>query len=236
MPGTFSRPASAQPSTQSTPVAAHKPGRGSGGAARFPDPIRLSGGRPLPPTTRERLESSFGRPLDHVRVHTDATAASLAEAHAADAVTTGGSIAFATSRFQPETAAGLSLLAHEVAHVVQQGATPGPATAHPRKRSGGLIEPGVAAAERAADHAAARVVRGELAGLEPGGLAWTTRDRLLRRARAGSSLLGETDAGYPAAAEPADLADDSPWPLAELAAEPAVGRAAEWEVTAGVYE
>jgi hypothetical protein len=80
-----------------------------------------SPGRPLDTETRTDFERRFGHDFSGVRVHTDAGAAASAELVRADAYTSVRDIVFAPGRFAPATAAGRRLLAHELAHVVQQG-------------------------------------------------------------------------------------------------------------------
>ena len=81
-------------------------------------------GQPLPFDTRAGFERRFGRDLGGVRVHTDAHAQALADAVHARAFTTGNHVTFAAGEFAPENHAGERLLAHELTHVVQQGAAP----------------------------------------------------------------------------------------------------------------
>jgi Domain of unknown function (DUF4157) len=70
------------------------------------------------------METRFGRDFSGVRVHTGTDAgASAAELRAA-AYTAGSSIVFRQGRYAPRTAAGKDLLAHELAHVVQQRQAP----------------------------------------------------------------------------------------------------------------
>jgi hypothetical protein len=83
-----------------------------------------SGGRPLDRTTRAFMEPRFGHDFSRVRVHTDARAAESAGAVRAAAYTVGSDIAFASGRYRPETIAGRRLLAHELAHVLQQRGAP----------------------------------------------------------------------------------------------------------------
>jgi hypothetical protein len=78
-------------------------------------------GRPLDARTRRAMEARFGRDFSAVRIHDDARAAQTAEGIDAAAFTVGGDIAFAGGRFDPNSAAGRRLLAHELTHVVQQG-------------------------------------------------------------------------------------------------------------------
>jgi hypothetical protein len=83
---------------------------------------RESGGMPLDPATRSFFESRLGRGLDTVRVHTDAEAARLAADLGAQAFTRGAHIYFAEGRYDPGSRGGKRLLAHELVHVLQQGA------------------------------------------------------------------------------------------------------------------
>jgi phage-related protein len=82
-----------------------------------------SGGAPLPEETRGRMERGFGADFSGVRVHTGAEAAQLNQGLQAQAFTRGNHIYFAAGRYEPESSAGRHLVAHELAHVVQQGAT-----------------------------------------------------------------------------------------------------------------
>ena len=61
------------------------------------------------------------RILGRVRVHTDEVAAASAQAVGAQAYTVGNDIVFGAGQYSPGTAAGDHLLAHELAHVGQQG-------------------------------------------------------------------------------------------------------------------
>jgi hypothetical protein len=79
-------------------------------------------GRPLERGLRQNMESRFGRDFSHVRVHTGATAEQSAKDVNANAYTVGDNVVFASGRFKPDTYEGGRLLAHELAHVVQQTA------------------------------------------------------------------------------------------------------------------
>jgi hypothetical protein len=83
------------------------------------------GGQPIDARTRAFMEPRFGFDFRHVRIHTDAAAANAARSINAKAYTLGDSIAFGAGRYLPHTSEGRQLLAHELAHVVQQGATSG---------------------------------------------------------------------------------------------------------------
>jgi Domain of unknown function (DUF4157) len=82
---------------------------------------QLGTGRPLPGGVRSRMESAFGLSFSQVRIHTDSGAASLSDQLNARAFTVGEHVAFGPREYQPGTLAGDALLAHELAHVVQQG-------------------------------------------------------------------------------------------------------------------
>lgn len=77
-------------------------------------------GQPLDSATRSYMEARFGRDFSAVRIHTDSRAATSADAVAAFAYTAGEHIVFAAQRYSPHTPQGRHLLAHELAHVVQQ--------------------------------------------------------------------------------------------------------------------
>ncbi len=81
---------------------------------------QLGGGQPLAGSVRTQMESAYGVDLSGVRLHTDATAAGLADRLNAHAFTIGRDIAFAPGAYQPGTPVGDAILAHELAHVVQQ--------------------------------------------------------------------------------------------------------------------
>lgn len=82
-------------------------------------------GRPLDPATREVVEERMGHAFGQVRVHTGRAAARAAEGIRAHAFTVGNDIYFNEGRYAPTAAPGLRLLAHELAHVVQQSASGG---------------------------------------------------------------------------------------------------------------
>jgi hypothetical protein len=99
---------------------------GPAGAARTEVPglvhdVVSSPGRPLDVGERAFFEPRFGHDFSAVRIHTDATAAASARAVGALAYTVGRDIAFDAGRYAPGRATGRTLLAHELAHVVQQG-------------------------------------------------------------------------------------------------------------------
>ena len=83
--------------------------------------VLRTSGQPLDAGTRARMESRLGVDLSRVRIHADAQAARSAEAVDARAYTVGDDVVFASGEYSPRTADGQRLLAHELAHVVQQG-------------------------------------------------------------------------------------------------------------------
>jgi hypothetical protein len=80
-----------------------------------------SPGAPLDAETRAFFEPRFGYDFGGVRVHTDGAAAESARELNARAYTVGSHIAFMRGGYEPDSAEGRRLLAHELTHVVQQG-------------------------------------------------------------------------------------------------------------------
>lgn len=78
-------------------------------------------GVPLPKDVRERMEEGFGQDFGAVRVHTGGAAAETARELSAHAYTIGNDVVFGDGKFNPNSAEGEHLLAHELTHVVQQG-------------------------------------------------------------------------------------------------------------------
>ena len=79
-----------------------------------------SPGQPLDSRTRAFFEPRLGHDLSSVRVHTDQMATKSADNVSALAYTIGNNIIFAAGHYAPGTQGGRRLLAHELAHVVQQ--------------------------------------------------------------------------------------------------------------------
>jgi len=113
-----------------------------------------SPGQPLPEDVRRELERLIGADLSRVRVHTGEESNRAAEAVHARAFAIGQDIHFAKAQYQPTQPEGKKLLAHEVAHTVQQSEA---APARPSTLD--VSKPGDAA-EREADRAADAVVGG----------------------------------------------------------------------------
>jgi hypothetical protein len=79
-------------------------------------------GQPLDPATQAFMESRFGHDFGRVRVHTGTKASDSALAVDALAYTVGRNVVFREGYYRPETEQGRKILAHELTHVVQQGA------------------------------------------------------------------------------------------------------------------
>ncbi len=82
----------------------------------------LHQGSPLPATQRQFYEQRMGRDFSNVRIHTNESASATAKAIGARAFTYKNHLVFAKGEYQPLTQKGKHLLAHELTHVIQQGA------------------------------------------------------------------------------------------------------------------
>lgn len=145
-----------------TPAGAPAAERGNGKSARrappdyglpIADAFRAPG-QSLPVGLQARFGASFGSDFADVRIHHDSGAASAAASLGAHAFTAGDHIAFDAESWTPGTPAGDRLIAHELAHVVQQRR--GPAAVQAR---GPVSSPGDPA-EQEADAAADLALRG----------------------------------------------------------------------------
>jgi outer membrane protein OmpA-like peptidoglycan-associated protein len=108
------------------PTATSPSGMDRGGGSSI---VREQGaGQALAPAVRAPFERHFGLDFSKIRIHTDGRAAVSARALHARAYTQGGNIVFGAGQFRPHSGEGRRLLAHELAHVVQQSAgRPAPA-------------------------------------------------------------------------------------------------------------
>lgn len=77
-------------------------------------------GAGLAAQTRAFMEPRFGADFSGVRIHNDTQSDTLNRSISARAFTTGNDIFFRGGEYQPSSAAGQRLLAHELTHVVQQ--------------------------------------------------------------------------------------------------------------------
>jgi outer membrane protein OmpA-like peptidoglycan-associated protein len=117
-------------------------------ANEAPDTVReilRSPGQPLDASSRAYFEPRFGHDFSGVRVHTGAAAERSARDVNAQAYAAGFHIVFGASRFAPGTDEGRRLIAHELAHVVQQGGFGRaglPARSSSRPAVAGEVQPG----------------------------------------------------------------------------------------------
>lgn len=86
---------------------------------------RRGAGMPLPARVRAEMEPAFGSDLSDVRLHTDSAAHELSESVQARAFTVGSDIFFKQGNYDTTSRGGRKLLAHELAHVVQQSGSSG---------------------------------------------------------------------------------------------------------------
>jgi outer membrane protein OmpA-like peptidoglycan-associated protein len=82
--------------------------------------VLRSPGQPLDAATRAVLEPRFGHDFSRIRIHTDAQAADSARAVNALAYTVGEDVVFGRGQYRPESSDGQRLIAHELAHTIQQ--------------------------------------------------------------------------------------------------------------------
>lgn len=113
---------------QRAQVIQRKPQDSGDARTSLPDEF-LSGmgsGQPLDRAARAFMESRIGHDFGSIRVHTGERAAQSAQALNAQAYTAGNNVVFAANRYNPATRGGRWLLAHELAHTVQQQSNPSP--------------------------------------------------------------------------------------------------------------
>lgn len=80
------------------------------------------GGVPMDKETRKNMESAFGADFSGVRIHNDGNARQMSNELGAQAFTHGSDIYFNEGKYEPGSASGSHLLAHELTHTIQQGA------------------------------------------------------------------------------------------------------------------
>lgn len=124
-----------------SPMAGNQPVAAPADVARGVRSLR-GRGQPLSPSLRSYYEPRFGHSFENVRLHTDPGSGEIARKINARAFAYGNDIAFAPGEYQPETKQGKWLLAHELAHVVQNGpgstrGTVSRAKANTRETAGG---------------------------------------------------------------------------------------------------
>lgn len=136
-------PAPEPPRKKETPAATLQ--RKARGAAISNEPVLDAleeSGDALDARTQHFMEQRFGRDFSAVRIHTGPRGAKAADALNARAFTYGEHVSFAGGEYRPGTESGRRLLAHELAHVAQQGAAP----LHPGATAATLRQPDMAPA------------------------------------------------------------------------------------------
>ena len=92
------------------------------------DVVRAGGGSAhvgaMPGPERRFFEGRFGHEFSQIRIHADDDAARTAAAVGARAFTVGQDLYFGAGQYQPGSSSGRRLIAHELAHAVQQGDAP----------------------------------------------------------------------------------------------------------------
>jgi len=147
--GTMDDPAEREADSMAARVLDHSPGKGTPSSSgdprgqirrqpehfssapqvpRIVSQVLRSSGHPLDVATRSFFEPRFGRDFSDVHIHTGAAAAASAGSIHARAYTSASDIVFGPNQFSPDSPSGRSLLAHELAHVVQQT---GPSASRP---------------------------------------------------------------------------------------------------------
>jgi hypothetical protein len=114
----------AEPATTPAPAIVHE--------------VLRSAGQPLDAGTRSFFEPRFQHDFGRVRVHVGGRETESAQALNALAYTVGTDIVFAASRYEPHSAAGRRLLAHELTHVVQQSDPLKSSSGQPAERRHGV--------------------------------------------------------------------------------------------------
>src|SRR5437588_6435978 len=130
---------------------------GASGDSPTATPVEQTGGQPLDSRTQDFMGSRFNQDFGGVRVHDDGQADRASKALNADAFTAGRDIYFSQGAYNPSSASGQKLLAHELAHVVQQGQGLTDAAPH-----GFSVSHPSDPLERQADAASEAVMRGEM--------------------------------------------------------------------------
>ncbi|MFT3697053.1 MAG: DUF4157 domain-containing protein [Kofleriaceae bacterium] len=180
-----------------------------------------SSGSALPDTLMRKFESSLGADLSSVRVHTGGASETAAHAVGAKAYTMGQDIHFGAGQYDPHSHAGQTLLAHEVAHTVQQGG------GAPHRQNKLEVSTPFDAAEHEADTAADAMVAGRSASVTMG--AGVQRKVFRKDENMTPAPAADTsqNASTPATEESKQAAREKIL-AAQAAAKDAVSRTADW--------
>lgn len=156
-----------------------------------------SSGSSLPTALMRKFESSLGTDLSSVRVHTGTESTAAADAVGARAYTTGQDIHFGAGQYDPSSQAGEHLIAHEVAHTVQQR---GGAPTRQHKLA-------VSAPHDAAEHEADRAADAMVSG---GAFTVGAGSPMVSRAPA-QNASGDAEVGKFTYALPSESIPERPW-------------------------
>jgi Domain of unknown function (DUF4157) len=159
-------------------------------------------GRPLDDSARRVMEARLGADLSGIRVHHDEAAAASADALGARAFTDGAHIAFGRDQYQPGKPFGMSLLAHELSHIVEGHADsgvlrrdPDPKGSHSQPEEARLrvriVDTLEATKMSAIDAMVSALERGDRAYLEGLGLSSKEIDILLNRTAQFKMMFGK---------------------------------------------
>jgi hypothetical protein len=140
------------------------------------------GGQSLAPQLQAQMGQAMGADFSGVRVHTDGRADVLNRSVGARAFTTGQDLFFKRGEYQPESRDGQELIAHELTHVMQQGAS-----TIQRKIGEGASEGTLV--KRTADNTFFSIVKASFQGKQ-----W--QYRIQRRGRGKKFFVKQNDPGY----------------------------------------
>jgi len=184
-----------------TPEAGRDPGRtqplrrsASAQAPQAVHDVLRSAGSPLDAATRAQMEPRFGHSFANVRVHADGRAAESAAAVGAHAYAVGSDVVFGAGKYAPWAADGRRLIAHELAHVVQQSGSAGTVMRAPLQ-----VGRTDAPEEREAEAAAERVTA-------PGAASGAASGNVVSGRAAAPRLM--RDAEYPTAQQQAAVQEE----------------------------
>jgi hypothetical protein len=147
------------------------------------------GSNALPGALQAQMNAAFDFDFSSVQVHQGPEAARLG----AEAFTAGTDVHFAPGRYQPDSAAGQSLIGHELAHVVQQSEGRVAATTQFRGRAGNDDDGLEAEADRWGDAAAAGQVIDRVSGVHAPAAGATVQRKLTVTGEREGTFDGEND-------------------------------------------
>ncbi|MEZ4462933.1 MAG: DUF4157 domain-containing protein [bacterium] len=155
---------------------------------------RMGPAEALPGAVASQMSSVLGHDVSGVQIHIAPQAAAFASDHGASAVTVGSHVAFAAGQFSPGTAAGDALLAHELAHTVQQAGATATDLQQPlgAERSADEDEADDVAATVAVAHATGAAPKRSLGGFLRGGVS-LQRCNVATKAPADFAAMGVKD-------------------------------------------